>query len=162
MLKQSKIWQRGKPKFDTSQSGTAGLPFSQLSELDPGLARQPSSCLLQFWFWPQHWWWNPPIKNIGPRQAKTNTNKYTLIGSRTGDSSRGNGVRPRVRVAQKCNHQIGVASFKIQSSALLWKQFSTKRVQKSIFCVLVWKMHVVSHFGPRKLYRHLIKFALLI
>lgn len=127
MLKQSKIWQRGKPKFDDpigrqgchslswARSRVSGSQVHVCSNFDSD--RNCDEILLS---------------NIGPRQAKTNkTNTPWLAANRW--QPRGNGVRPE-RVAQKCNHQIGVASFKIQSSALLWKQFSTKRVQKSIFC----------------------------
>lgn len=120
MLKQSKIWQRGKPKFDTSQSD------GRVAILSAERARSRVSAAAKFMFAPILILTATLVMKSSYQKYRTKTseNKHKQIHPdwqpTAGDSSRGNGVRPRERVAQKCNHQIGgAASFKIQSSALL-------------------------------------------
>lgn len=160
MLKQSKIWQRGKPKFDTSQAD------GRVAILSAERAGSRVSAAAKFMFAPililtATLVMKSSYQNIGPRQAKTNTNKYTLIGSQqvTARERMASGLGKGGPKMQPPNWRCIVQNPKF--STALTTIFNQAR-SKIDFFVLVWKMHVVSHFGPRKLYRHLIKFALLI
>lgn len=154
MLKQSKIWQHGKPKFDNpigrqgchslswARSRVSGSQVHVCSNFDSD--RNCDEILLS---------------NIGPRQAKTNkTNTPWLAANRWQLAREWRLPRkggPKMQPPNWCcivqNPMFSTALKTIFNQAF-----------KNRFFVLVWKMHVVSHFDPRKLYRHLIKFALLI
>lgn len=95
MLKQSKIWQRGKPKFDTSQSD------GRVAILSAERARSRVSAAAKFMFAPILILTATMVMKSSYQKYRTKTseNKHKQIHpdwQPTGDSSRGNGVRPAI------------------------------------------------------------------